>query len=474
MPTNTKTSSLARRRFLAAAGGIAVGLPFLEAFAPRAARAANPESRFLVLFTPNGSNNLSQFMPQGDGANFTLGIESAPVLPFKNKLLALSGVDMVSAAEGDVGDQHSVGMGHMLTGQVFSVDPTLPVADPEPGVAPDYPVGFANGISVDQELANQIGGASPYKSLGFGVQTSVRFGNHPFSRMSYAGPLAPVPPEDSPLAAYNRLFSNLSGPTTPPGMLNTNLARRKSVIDFVIKEFETVNATVPASDKARLDQHLTMIREVERRLAAEANGLPVSCDQATSFTPIADHNLHSNFPVVGRQQADLMVLALSCNLTRVASLQYSYARSVERLEWIDPTGCSGCGTITQDHHSISHRGGDAQSDAQMAWINRWYAGEVAYLLGKMDSVNEGGATLLDNSLALWCSEVSYASSHTYTNIRAFLFGTAGGKIKTGQHLAFGSQPHNKLHVTLLNAFGVPATSFGSSEFGTGPLPGILV
>jgi len=460
-------SSTTRRRFLKAAGGIAVGLPFLEALTPRNARAATPESRFIVIYTPNGSNNLALFQPQGLGANFTLGTESEPVLPYKSKLLALTGVDMQSATAGDVGDQHAVGMGHMLTARSYPVDPTLATAEGDK----DYPVGFANGISVDQEIANAIGVNSRYKSLQFGVQTSVRYGNHPFSRMNYAGPAQPVSPEDSPLAAYNRLFSSVS---TPPGMLDAGLARRRSVLDYVLKEFEAVNSSVPAADKVRLDQHLSMIREVERGLQAGGVGGPVSCDQAAGITPIADHNLHANFPAVAKQQADLLVLALACGLTRVASLQYSYARSLERLEWVSTQSCAPCGTITEDHHSISHQGGDAKSDAQMAVINRWYAEQVAYLVGRLDAVNEGSATLLDNSLAFWCSEISYASNHSYTDIRAFLFGTAGGKIKTGQHLAFEGVAHNLLHVTFLNAMGVPATSFGDSGFGNGPLPGILV
>lgn len=470
------SSSSTRRKFLKAAGGIAVGLPFLESFASRRASAAAGESRFVVVFTPNGTDNFAEFMPQGTGANFTLGRETAPVLPFKNKLLALSGLDMQSA-DGGVGDQHAVGMGNMLTARGFAVDLTLPGADGPVATVDDYPVGFASGISIDQEIAKAIGGSSPYKSLEFGVQTSVRYGNHPFTRMSYAGPLQPVSPEDSPLAAYNRLFSGLSGTPGMPGMLAENLKRRRSVVDYVIKEFERVNASVSADDKLRLDQHLGMIREVERSLQVQAGGGSVSCDRAAAFVPIAEHNLHANFPTVGKQQADLMVLALSCGLTRVASLQYSYARSLERLEWINTADCGACGgPITGDHHTLSHDGGggNAKAEAVMSTINRWYAEQVAYLLARMDAVSEGGATLLDNSVAFWCSEISYAASHDYTNIRAFLFGSAGGKIKTGLHLPFTHEPHNRLYVTLLNAMGVPATSFGASETGGAALPGILV
>ncbi len=462
---NSKLSSPSRRRVLRAAGGIALSLPFLESLVPRSARAATPESRFLVLYTPNGSNNLTQFQPQGFGTDFTLGTETAPLLPYKSKLLALTGIDMKTAPPQEQGDSHSNGMGHMLTARAFDLDPKIP--DAGMGDA----VGFANGISIDQEIAKNIGSASRYKSLEFGVQTTVRYGNHPFSRMIYAGPLQPISPEDNPLAAYNRLFA---GSVTPPvpGMLDENLRRRKSVIDLVIQEYQTVNASVSADDKVRLDQHLSMLREVERGLALGGPST-ASCTQPGA-APTGDPMLHANFPTVGHQQADLMVLALSCGLTRVASLQYSYARSNERLEWINTADCAACGTIVDDHHTISHMGGDPKADAQMAAINHWYSEQIAYVIQKMDSIDEGAGKLLDNSLAFWCSEISYASTHTYSNIRAFLFGSAGGKIRTGQHLDFGSEEHNKLHVTFLNAMGIPATTFGDPGFANGPLPGILV
>lgn len=467
---NKPSRTATRRAFLRAAGGITVGLPFLESF-PKRAHAQAVLPRFVIAFTPNGSNSLNEFHPQGAGANFTLGIESAPVLPFKSKLLAITGVDMASASAGDVGDQHAVGMGHMLTGRTYSVDPTLMQADGNT----DYPVGFANGISVDQAIANAIGGNSRYKSLEFGVQTSVRYGNHPFSRMIYTGPVQPVSPEDSPMAAYTRLFAGATpGPGGgDPAMVAENLMKRRSVIDFVVKEYETMNATVAMADRERLDQHLTLLRQLEQGLATGSAG-PVACDQAGSFMPVASHLMHENFPIVGRQQADLLVFALACGITRVASLQYSYARSAERLEWIDTSGCAACGALTRTHHSISHEAGEARSDAQMSTINRWYSEQTAYLLGRMDAVNEGGATLLDNSLVFWCSEVAFSSDHTYEDIRAFLFGSAGGKVRTGQHLAVTNQSHTKLHVAMMNAVGVDTDTFGDPQFGTGPLAGVLV
>jgi hypothetical protein len=465
---NSPPRNVTRRAILRATGGIAVGLPFLESFPKRAhAQAALP--RFVVAFTPNGSNSLEKFHPQGAGANFTLGYESEPVLPFKSKLLAITGVNMASADAGDVGDQHAVGMGHMLTARTYSVDPTLVQADGNT----EYPVGFANGISVDQAIANAIGAGSRYKSLEFGVQTSVRYGNHPFSRMIYAGPVQPVSPEDSPMAAYTRLFGGgVPQGGGDPAVVAENLLRRRSVIDFVMSEYQALNAAVPAADRERLEQHLTFLRQLEQGLESSASG-PVACDQANRFSPIANHNLHENFPTVGRQQADLLVFALACGLTRVASLQYSYARSAERLEWIDTSGCSACGALTRTHHGISHEAGNERSDAQMSIINRWYSQETAYLLSRMDTVDEGGSTLLDNSLVFWCSEIAFSSDHTYDNIRAFLFGSAGGKIRTGQHLAVNNQSHTKLHVAMMNAVGVNTNTFGDPQFGTGALAGVL-
>ncbi len=471
----------ARRTFLYGAGGIAVGLPFLETFLPRNARAQSTNTRLVIVYSPNGSNNLAEFMPSGPGADYTFGAETAPLTPYKNKLLVISGLDLKVAG---AGDQHTGAIASMLTGVTSTSDPQFE------DVATSVGGGWASGISFDQELAKTIGQTTKYTSLQFGVETSVRYGNHPIGRLSYAGPAQPIAPEDSPQAAYTRLFSNTVTPPAP-GMIDANLKRDKSVMDFVIGEFTAVSSAVSADDKQRLDQHVSMLREVERGLSVTPVSNLASCTQ-TMFTADGDPSAADNFPNVAKQQRDLMVLALSCNLTRIASLQYSYARSLQTFAWLN---------LVDDHHTLSHASGSGagvlggrvgiDDTAGISKMNLWYASELAELLKRLDAVNEGGSTLLDNCLGWWCSDVAGGKDHNWANLRAFLFGSAGGRVNTGQHIMFGSEtgkpagdsdasygwnnsePHNRLHVTLLNAFGVPATTFGAPNTGSGPLAGIL-
>lgn len=463
---------LARRRFLRGAGGIAVGLPFLESFLPRKASAQSAKPRLVIVYSPNGSNNVSEFMPTGGGANYTFGPETAPLTPYKNKLLVISGIEIKHPTAG--GDQHTVAIASMLTGVKTGYDAKFD------DVATSVAGGWAGGISVDQEVAKTIGATTKYQSLQFGVQTSYRYGNHPIGRLSYAAAGQPLPPEDDPAAAYARLFSNVGAPTAP-GVLDANLKRDKSVMDFVIAEYGAVSGAVSAEDKLRLDQHVSMLREVERGLTVTPVSNLASCTQ-TSFASAGDPSAASNFPAIAKQQRDLMVLALSCGLTRIASLQYSYGRSLQPFPWLN---------LASDHHSMSH--GDALGSDGTKEINIWYAKELAELLKSLDAVNEGSATLLDNCIGWWCSDVADGGDHSWLNLRAILFGSAGGRVKTGQLVTYGQrsapvpdpdsdlnygwtngQATNALHVTLLNAMGVPATTFGDPQVGSGPLPGILV
>lgn len=458
----------ARRTFLRGAGGIAVGLPFLESFLPRSAHAQSAPTRLVIVYSPNGSNNLAEFMPTGSGANFTFGTETAVLAPYKNKMTVLAGLQIKHPTATDGGDQHTVAMASMLTGIKPGYDPQFE------DVATSVGGGWAGGISVDQELAKTIGQTTKYKSLQFGVGSSVRYGNHPIGRLSYAGAAQPIAPEDRPQAAYTRLFSDTST-LAAPAMIDANLKRDKSVMDFVISEFGAVSAAVSVADKQRLDQHVTMLREVERGLTVTPVSNLASCMQ-TTFSPMGDPAVADNFPNVAKQQRDLMVLALSCNLTRIASLQYSYARSLQTFSWLQ---------AVEDHHTMTH-GGD---EVYLPKVNAWYANELSELLKSLDAINEGGSTLLDNCLGWWCSDVSEGGNHSWDNLRAFLFGSAGGRVNTGQYIAYGMQvatpggesattwqngeAHNKLHVTLLNALGVPATTFGDPQVGSGPLAGVL-
>jgi hypothetical protein len=447
-----KRTHLDRRALLRGAGGIAIGLPFLEAMQPRGAHAGAtvPAKRLVIIFSPNATNDPASFMPAQTGPSFVLPKETAPLEALHKQLLVVSGVNMESAKKDSTGDLHSVGMSHMLTGieWVQGTGFTLPGG---------LPVGFAGGISVDQYVANKVGSATRFSSLEFGAITITDYGVHPFGRMISAGKNQPVPPEDDPSAMFKRIFGDVAA-GSDPGMAQI-LAQRRSVLDFVIDDVTRLETRLGPKDKQRVDQHLTAVRSLETRLSKTGN---TTCGADKTAPVVMDPQDKSKFDVLVKLQTDLLVLALQCDVTRVASLQMSWARSMLSHPWIN---------VNDNHHTMTH----GPATDILSSINTWYAKQVAYLGTSMAAVDDGnGKTLLDNSMVYWCGECARGYDHDFNNIRVFILGSGGGAIQTGQHIKVNNEPHNKLLVTLMNAMGVPDTQFGDPQFGTGPLPGIAV
>jgi hypothetical protein len=450
----TDRPRIARRSLLRAAG-IAVGLPALEAMVPggggRAARAAGvAPRRFVVMFSANGTI-YPQWLPvagPGGARDFQLSPILQPLAARQADLVVVAGL----AQQGGGGDGHQNGIGGMLTGQ--SLDP-----GPFQGGANSGTSGWAAGISVDQAVAAAIGGTTRLRSLELGVQVGEADNR---SRMSYLGADQPVPPETSPLNAYNRLFG---GDGASPLALARLRARRRSVLDAVRGQLAKVEARVGASDRARLDAHATAIRGIEDRLDAATNQTPACLNPAAPQLP---PSLFDNdaFPAVGTLQMDLMALALACDLTRVASLQWSQSVSQVRHTWLG---------ITDGHHDLSHLpDDDAVAVDKLTRINTWYATQLAYLTGKLaDTPEVDGTRLLDASLVLWCNELGKGNTHSRLNAPYVLVGGAGGGLATGRFLTYtGDLPHNNLLTSLLLAMGIPATTFGRADWCTGPLVGL--
>jgi hypothetical protein len=454
---------LKRRTLLRGLGGLAVGLPALEAMSRSTAAAASTPApkRLVIFFTPNGTNanntELVQpdFWPEQLGTSFTLGPEVAPLEPLRSRLLMISGVNgesMAKNVEDAFGDLHSIGMSQMLTAVPYVLDPSSALPGSLPG-------GYAGGISVDQYIAKRIGGATRFPSLEFGVVNATDIGVRPFSRMIYSGPSQPVPAEQDPAAMYKRMFGD--GTAGGTLMVERTLAEQKSVLDFVQDDFNRLTPQLGMSDRQKLEAHLTAIRELEARLSSTATANPPTCSSVPTITNASDPLDKANFATTGKLHMDLLALALKCDVTRVASLQWSFARSSLVHAWAGST---------QGHHDMSHFG----ASAELTGINTWYAQQLAYLGQALaDTPDVDGQTLLDNTLIYWCSEVAWAYTHSFLNLRAVLLGGGGGAIRTGQHIDVGGQPHQKLLATLLNAMGIMETTFGDPAYGSGPLAGVL-
>jgi hypothetical protein len=408
---------------------------------PRFAVADNgAPKRLIVIFTPNGTI-ADAWKPTGSETSFTLGPILQPLQPFQNRLLVVDNIDVLSAHQGP-GDDHMKGMGHMLTGTELLSGTTQGGAG--------TPAGFAGGISIDQRIANDVGGNTRFKSLEFGA--AVRDSDI-WSRMIYSGPNQPIPPMEDPAKAYARLFA---GTNLTPAQLQRLLNRRKSVLDHASGTLDSLQKNMGGDDRTRVQAHLDSIRQIESQLLAKTQ----ACVPPTVGT--LDLNKPENYEAIGRLQMDMIVAAMACDQTRVASMQFS--RSVSQMTF------PSLG-ISEGHHDLSHMGdSDTVAKDKLIAINTYYAKQVAYLLGKLDAVKETNGTLLDNSLVLWVNELSKGNAHSHAPLPIVIAGKCGGALRTGRFLQYAkAQPHNNLLVSVANAMGVGLTTFGNPAYCTGAL-----
>ena len=450
---------LSRRTFLRGAGGIAVGLPLLEAMTGlgRTGHAAGdgPPPRFVVVFSANGTIE-ERWTPVGSETDFVLDDPGdpdrilAPLEPFKDRLLVLGGLDMLSRNHGPGGNGHDMGMGHMLTGASLEVGPS------GVGEFSHLPDGSAGGPSIDQGIADLIGQDTAFRSIELGVRATLDLQRQITSRMCYRGPFEVLPPENDPRAAFEAFFVQLGA---DPAELAKLRANRHSVLDRVKDDFAKLNARVGGSDKQKLEAHLQAIREVEQAIDAEGGALD-GCmlpGEPAAMDPLSN----DNYPTIGRLQMDLLAMALTCDITRVSSLQWSTAQSGVRFTWLGHSA---------SHHSLSHEAdNDPAARAQLVQINHWYAEQFAYLLGKLAEQPELDGSLLDNTVVLWANEQGNGDTHSKDQIPFVMAGNHAGKLRTGRWLQYEQRAHNDLYVSLLQMYGGDALTFGNPEVNGGPL-----
>ncbi len=440
--------ALNRRTMLRGLGSVAVALPFLEAMtrSDRArAQASEHPQRFGIFFSSCGVVG-DNWRPSGTGTDFTLGSSLAALEEYKEDLVVLQGLDAASSYM-QSGNEHDLAMAHMLTG--------MRMRGNNFGRAGHVVDGTAGGPSIDQTLAQGIGGETKFRSVELGVESTISDLEPMVIRMSYGGPNDPRTPADDPQQVFERFFSDGDA---NDGEIAALHAKRQSVIDGVIGEFNAMGPALGYDDRQRLEQHASFVRDLENQLTAvttcEAPARPtVTADVVDCNRDGRPTKCVASFVDLGKAQMDLMVYALKCDLTRVISLQWSTAESTKVHEQLGIRG---------EHHLMSHD--ERGNSADLTAINTWYAQQFAYLLGEMKKHQEGDGTLLDNTLMFWPNELSRGEVHDRHNLPYLLAGKAGGKIQTGRSLMYDGEPHNKLYTTFLNLFGVEATGFGEPDF----------
>jgi hypothetical protein len=432
-----------RRAFLGSAGAV-IALPWLESALPRSARAqAAPPLRFLGYYVPCGIQMVG-WTPSAEGAGYDLPTILEPLIDIQGKVSVLTGLANAPARPDGPGD-HASGTGAFLT-----------CAHPYKTEGAD----IKNGISLDQHLAEAFGTETSLKSLQLGIDGGSSAGgcdsgySCAYARnISWAGPSTPLPKLTDPSVVFDRMFAGFDSAATAE-QTERRLRQNASVIDAVMADAQALSRKLGAHDKHKLDEYMTGVRELETRMTDAAQGPMCS----PGDRPGSDFA----YPEQVKVMSDLMVLAFQCDLTRFTTFMLGNAGSGRSYDFI---GVSG------GHHDLSHHQGDQAKIASLITIANWEVQQLAYLLAKMDAVDEGGESLLDHSIVFFSSEIEDGNSHSHFNMPILLAGGAGGAFTPGRHLRFANnQSVGKLFVSIMQAFGMSEANFGDD--GDGPLAGL--
>jgi hypothetical protein len=276
-----------------------------------------------------------------------------------------------------------------------------------------------------------------------------------YARMAYKASNQPLPPENNPVAMYKRIFSDFDANA---GDLARVVAQRRSVLDAVIGDYSSLASRVSARDRARLELHAESIRSIERRLGTTQGTANALCKKP-ALPPTIDFMSPANMPEVAKLQMDLLVMALACDITRVATMQIVRANNNFVYGFLG---------IPDPHHDLSHHGdSDTVANEKLTKINNWFAQQYAYLIQGLKSIPEGNGTMLDNCALLWCNEQGKGNNHSRKSMPWVLAGKAGGSFRTGRYIKYNETPHNRLLVSLANAFGIETQTFGDPDFCSG-------
>jgi hypothetical protein len=423
--------------------GVALAVPVLESLLPRRSAAAQPRTiprRLLIYYVPNGMNGSTTgaFRPSGTGRDYALTPILEPLGDLRGEVLVLSGLSNRPAAASYAGSNdgpgdHARGTGSFLTcARLRKTEGT----------------NIQNGISVDQVAAGAVGMATRFPSLQLGVDGGASAGNCDsgyscaYARnISWASATTPLPKLTSPGTIFDRLFAG--------GEEAAARARRQayqaSVLDYVREDATRLQGRLGATDRRKLEEYLTSVREVERRVAMGAGGRVC----APPARPAEGMDFSRTLGVFH----ELMALAIQCDQTRVLTFMLGNAGSGRNYAFLGADG---------GHHELSHHQRDARKLAALQTIGAFEVRQLALLLGRLRSLTESdGSTLLSHTAVLFSSEISDGDAHNHTNLPVLLAGRLGGQLDPGRHVVYpGDPPIANLYLALLKGMGVTAARFG--------------
>lgn len=434
---------LSRRSFLKGVG-TAIALPMLDAMVPALAspQAINAKAplRLLFVYVPNGIV-MKEWTPQARGRDFELTRILKPLEAFRQDLMVLSGLeDHNGNALGDGPGDHARAGAAYLTGVHCKKTAGADIQ---------------NGISADQVAAQKLASQTKFASLELGCEDSHTVGNCDSgyscaytNSISWRSPTTPMPPEVNPRSAFERLFGTTDLSLDPQTRARRD-RYRKSILDVVRGDTQQLIKTLGPSDRRKIDEYLSGVREIEKRIeSAELDQRKIlpTIEKPVGIPPAFDD--------YAKLMYDLQAIAFQTDLTRVSTLMIGREGSSRVYPEIG---------IPDPHHPLTHHRNNPQWIEKIIQINCFHTELFAYFLKKLKSTPDGDGTLLDHSMIVYGSGLSDGNRHTHEELPVLLVGRGGGTLQPGRHIVYPSgTPMTNLYLALLDRMGVRPESIGDS------------
>lgn len=425
------------RRALLRGMGTAVALPFLDAMSPALAQAPKSPVRMAFVYVPNGMD-MRNWILKDEGALDELSPILKPMESLKRDMLVLSNLTHnTGRALLDGPGDHGRCSGSYLTGvQVKKTTTDIQAS-----------------ISCDQVVANAIGGKMRFPSLELGLEDARQAGDCDSgyscaytNNLAWRSSTQPLPPILDPRQLFERLFGD--GVDLSPEARARQNKYRRSILDFVTEDTRTLQGDLGPSDRRKLDEYLTSIREVERQIEKAESEAQIDPHMDKPYGTPPDFAEHF------RLMSDMLTIAFQADLTRVATFLVTHEGTSRAYRELG---------ISDGHHPLTHHRNKVEMMDQVARINTYHVTQFAAWMERMKNTMEGDGSVLDSSMIVYGAGLSDPNEHLHDNLPTVIVGSAGGYLKSGRHIVYRKEtPMCNLLLSMMSRMGVEREHFGDS------------
>jgi len=434
---NFLTKKHLSRRTLLRSTGTALALPFLEAMLPAGtamAQSQMPKTRFGAIYFPHGAT-MSLWTPLTEGKDFAFSEILKPLEPFRDRVNVISDLSLPLAyGPGGATANHNRSAASFISG-----------AKAQTGAVPKL------GVTIDQIIARELHQDTPLPSLELTIEEATLSCGEGLScayrnTISWQSDTSPLPMQNNPQVIFEQLF----GDGATPEQREARRSQSLSLLDAVTDQLAALDKSLPAADRLRLEQYLSDIREIERRIVQAGNKVTDDIE-----IPVKPNGIPPDVEEHIKLMYDLQILAWQTEISRVST----FLMAKELSGAVYPA--SG---IRDSFHTLSHHSNNEDMKARFAVLNHYHVGLFAYFMEKLDAIPDGDGTLLDNSMILYGSGMSDGNSHNHDPLPVVLAGGASGKLEGNRHIRNQDRTHmSNLLVSMMQMLGVEQEQFGDSN-----------